>query len=90
VSETEIRQRPKTSEHGGAWRNKWRSVHDVGGCPLCGFYVPVGDVYMEGCRLPFATKAEAEADAVHDIVAQIHFYGRLTDEWLGAFEEGGG
>ena len=52
--------------------------------------MPVGDVYMEGCRLPFATKAEAEADAVHDIVAQIHFYGRLTDEWLGAFEEGGG
>jgi hypothetical protein len=86
MSETETQERPKTSEP-EAWRNKWRSIHDVGGCPDCPFYVPPGSTYMECCLPPFATKAEAEAAAADDIMCQIQYHGRLTDEWLGAFKD---
>lgn len=42
---------------------------------------------MECCRPPFASQAEAEADAVADILQQIRNHGKMTDEWLGAVRE---
>lgn len=86
MSQTETLVRETTGKP-EVWRNKWRSIIDVGGCPNCGFYTPPGSEYVECCWPPSATKAEAEAVAADDIMAQIAYHGRLTDEWLGAFKD---
>ncbi len=86
MTETKTAPRPEAAAR-PAWRNKWRSIVDVGGCPLCRFYVPPGATYLECCLPPFETRAEAEAAASRDVLAQIARHGRLTDEWLGAVQE---
>lgn len=83
-TQTLSRTRTATPER---WRNKWRAVSEVGGCSVCGFWCAPGEAYFECCLPAFATKAEAEADAIYDITVQISRHGRLTDEWLGAFKE---
>lgn len=86
MTRTQTIARPATAAP-ERWRNKWRSLHDVGGCATCGFYTPPRSTYFECCLAPFASKAEAEADAIDDVMIQIRRHGRLTDEWLGAFRQ---
>jgi hypothetical protein len=87
---TETLERPITAaSQTRGWRNKWRSLRDGGFyecCPHIG--ADAGEDYWEcPCVPPFGTKAEAEANAVDDIVAQIRIHGCMTDEFLGSFPD---
>ena len=68
------------------WVNKWRALEDVRCLNGCGAGARRGETYFEcACIPPFLSKSEAEAEAADDLMRQIADYGKLLNEWLGAF-----
>lgn len=87
ILETRPKTIPQTSAP-QAWRNRWRSL-EGGGCDVCGASAKAGEAYFEcRCTPAFPSRTTCEAAAMEDVVRQIARWGRMTDEWLGAFRQG--